>query len=398
MKKSKLLSLTLTLALVFTTVFAGTESIFAAERNAAPMTKAAVMQALEDTTADDENTITAVNINKEKAESYSIAYGYNNMTYTKVKMPAAGTIMVDILSNAYTQAAIYSVDENGKADKMLKTIEIPAASTTDDYRTLSARVESAGIYYVVFATNASEAMSYLWASYAPVGKTVTPTKGKAYYASNKAGTTRYYKVKTTGTGYLTISFPGGSAGDSSKYNIKVMNYKKSKTLSKETVNYNKDYVTYAGLTKGTYYVAVTSSTDDWYSIKLKATTVKENSGSSKSKAKSILKGGTKKGIITATQSKSSGDWYKIKVNSTQKVWIAVDTKSGGATGGIKVSFYDSKKSFGSGEYYYGEPSGELNPYTTINGYAGNKVLYPGTYYIKVTKYGSGNGWYSLKWK
>lgn len=40
--------------------------------------------------------------------------------------------------------------------------------------------------------------------------------------------------------------------------------------------------------------------------------LQKKAGSTKSKAKSIYKKGTKKGIITASQSSTSGDWYKFK--------------------------------------------------------------------------------------
>ena len=126
----------------------------------------------------------------------------------------------------------------------------------------------------------------------------------------------------------------------------------------------------------------------------------ENSGSSKSKAKSISKGGKKKGLVTATQSKTSADWYKIKVNSNQAVNLDVYTETGGS-GGIKITVYSGSKSMGSSEFYNGSSpdsySGRLELYTTING-VHMGYLQKGTYYIKVTKYGSGNGYYEIQWK
>ncbi len=105
-----------------------------------------------------------------------------------------------------------------------------------------------------------------------------------------------------------------------------MNSKKSKNLLKYVtkVNYSKKlFTTYAAVPKGTYYVAVKSTTDSCYGIKLNFTKVTENSGSSRSKAKSLLKGNTKRGTILVTQTSSNADWYKIKVNSSQKVNLAV---------------------------------------------------------------------------
>lgn len=402
MRKSKLITLTLALALVLSTVFAGAENVFA-ETNAAPIdSKAAVMKAFAET---DENTVTAENRNTVTSlTDYTISYGNGQLNGFKVTMPVDGTLMIDILASIDSVAAIYTVDENDQPGEMIgDPVNVPRAETTTDYYILSQRVK-AGTYYVVIGTQYNTgASAYVSASYAPAGTTVTPKAGKNYYASNQKGKTRYFKVKASSAGYITIDFPYGSAGTKSTYKVKLMNSSKSKNLLKKTVTVgsSKDWVTYAAVPKGTYYVAVTSSTDDWYAINLKATRVKENSGSSKSKAKSISKGGTKKGTVTVSQSSSAADWYKIKVGSNQKVFLDILTKTGGASGGIRVTVYSGSKKMGAAEFYNSNDSesyaGSLELFTTINGIKMN-YLQKGTYYIKVTKYGSGNGYYQIKWR
>lgn len=403
MRKSKLITLTLALALVLSTVFAGAENVFA-ETNAAPIdSKAAVMKAFAET---DENTVTAENRNTVTSlTDYTISYGNGQLNGFKVTMPVDGTLMIDIFAkNVDSVAAIYTVDENDQPGEMIgDPVNVPRAETTTDYYILSQRVK-AGTYYVVIGTQYNTgASAYVSASYAPAGTTVTPKAGKNYYASNQKGKTRYFKVKASSAGYITIDFPYGSAGTKSTYKVKLMNSSKSKNLLKKTVTVgsSKDWVTYAAVPKGTYYVAVTSSTDDWYAINLKATKVKENSGSSKSKAKSISKGGTKKGTVTVSQSSSAADWYKIKVGSNQKVFLDILTKTGGASGGIRVTVYSGSKKMGAAEFYNSNDSesyaGSLELFTTINGIKMN-YLQKGTYYIKVTKYGSGNGYYQIKWR
>ena len=402
MRKSKLITLTLALALVLSTVFAGAENVFA-ETNTAPIdSKAAVMKAFAET---DENTITAKNRNTVTSlTDYTISYGNGQLNGFKVTMPVDGTLMIDILASIDSVAAIYTVDENDQPGEMIGApINVLQAGTATDYYILSQRVK-AGTYYVVIGTQYNTgASAYVSASYAPAGTTVTPKAGKNYYASNQKGKTRYFKVKASSAGYITIDFPYGSAGTKSTYKVKLMNSSKSKNLLKKTVTVgsSKDWVTYAAVPKGTYYVAVTSSTDDWYAINLKATKVKENSGSSKSKAKSISKGGTKKGTVTVSQSSSAADWYKIKVGSNQKVFLDILTKTGGASGGIRVTVYSGSKKMGAAEFYNSNDSesyaGSLELFTTINGIKMN-YLQKGTYYIKVTKYGSGNGYYQIKWR
>lgn len=391
MKKTKLLSLTLTLALVFTTVFAGTESIFAGTTVSA---LGSTVTALED-----DGTVTAVNANSgETAKSWSVSYSSASPFAVEVKIPKAGAFEFNIATNGYTRVALYdSMDATTPVDYT----DLYAVSSSDDYDTFYVKAPSAGSYYLVFYTNSSTAVSAIFnAYYAPAGN-ATPTKGKTYNAASLSSTKYYYyKVTTTKTGYLTISFPWGTNGNSSSYSVKLMNSSKKTNLFKgvNTVDYNKDYVTYAGVPKGTYYVAV-KTTDTMYGINIKATYPTENSGSTRAKAKSISKGGTKKGIITATQSSSSADWYKIKVNSNQTVNLAITTKTGGYSGGLRFSVYSGSKTkaFGTAEFYYGDPSSTVNLFTTVNGVK-KTYLQKGTYYIKVTKYGSGSGYYTLQWK
>ena len=225
------------------------------------------------------------------------------------------------------------------------------------------------------------------------------TSGKVRYASVSGTGYRYFKITVPGTRYLRIDIPWGDGGQDAAYKIKLMNSSKKKNLLKGIVNLKKDgrgYTTYAGVPKGTYYVAVSTATDSAYSIKVTSTKVTDKSGSTRSKANRMYKGNSRSGIITATQSSSSGDWYKLVLGSTQRVELGIITKSGGYSGGIKFSVYSGSKTkaFGTAEYYYGEPNGTLHLYTS--GYGDRLVK--GTYYIKVQKYGSGSGYYKLKWK
>lgn len=88
MKKSKLLSLALTLALVFTTVFAGTESIFAASS--------------QEMQAKSTDRINAVSLNsKDKADIWTVSYDQNSTTYIPVYIPKAGTFKIDLAGIDY---------------------------------------------------------------------------------------------------------------------------------------------------------------------------------------------------------------------------------------------------------------------------------------------------------
>ena len=228
----------------------------------------------------------------------------------------------------------------------------------------------------------------------PAGGTLT--KGKVFYgASPDNSGVSYYKVTAPGNGYLTVSFPERLT-DYSSFNIKLMNSKKNSLFTNfEYLSSSKAYKTTIGVAKGTYYIAVKNS-DNAYGIKVSFTSVKESSGSSKSKAKSISKGSTKKGIITAAQSATSGDWYKFKITKTQyvKFTFKVKANGGGSSGGLKAAFYQSGKTYpATSVNCYGDDGKEVQLYTIGKG----TKLAPGTYYIKVQKYSHGNGYYTLKW-
>ena len=103
---------------------------------------------------------------------------------------------------------------------------------------------------------------------------------------------------------MKVTFPSTASTYSPSYSVKLMNSKK-KSISGDyqSVYASKNYTTYFGVGKGTYYIAVKTS-DPIYGIRTTYNKVTEKSGSTKSKAKSIYKKGTKKGIITASQSLS----------------------------------------------------------------------------------------------
>ena len=401
MKTRKLTGILLSAILVFTTVFASAGSVYA--EAASPQTYPVVGAVKYDgptmkaAAEDIVITATSLNVNKTATTYSTIPYNSSSMVYVKVKIPKAGAFMFDIMAGANGAVGLYdSVDADAKP---LATAAVYKSYSASDYDTFYAPVKKAGTYYLVFASSSyTSSQSYFNCYYAPAGG--TPTLGKTFYGSSPKGVNSnwsYYKITTAGLRYLTIKFPEGTGGNSSLYQVKLMNSTKKKNLSKGVIGVGsgKKWTTYAAVPKGTYYVAVRTS-DAVYGINLKATKVTENSGSTRSKAKSIYKGSTKKGLITATQSSTSGDWYKLKVNSSQKVVLEVITKTGGYNGGIRVSAFRSgkTKAFGSADFYWNDASGNLTLYTS--GYGGR--LAKGTYYIKVQKYGCGSGYYQIKWK
>lgn len=403
MKTKKLIGILLSAVLVFTTVFAGAGSVYAETETPKDYPVVGAIKSDEGTmkaAANDEsnNTVTATSINvNQSAVTYSTrAYGGSTVALVGVKIPKAGAFMFNILAGNSGTVELYKSYEAGA--KPIASMPIYKAYSVEDYDTFYASVNKAGTYYLIFSTESyAETQSFLRCYYAPAGG--TPTVSKNFYGASPKGVNSgwsYYKITTAGLRYLTISFPDRMKTDS-LYQVKLMNSTKKKNLSKGIIGVGsgKSWTTYAAVPKGTYYVAVKCS-DPMYAINLKATKVTENSGSTRTKAKSIYKGNTKKGLITATQSSTSADWYKIKINSSQKVNLEVITKTGGYNGGIRISVFRSgkTKAFGSSDFYWDDPASTLQLYTS--GYGGR--LSKGTYYIKVQKYGCGSGYYQIKWK
>lgn len=389
MKKSKLLSIVLTAVLVLTTVFAGTESIFAGTVTSGGVTP---------------SIIAAQDVNKVTDENPLIVYTANMTTGTDyrtvipVTVEKAGTISVPLAGIAVGKNVTVSLHSTSAATDGDKIGYAKYLSSSSPTNTLYGKVSKAGTYYLKFETasysaGTQQTVNFNVAFY-PAGGTLT--KGKVFYGSNTdSSALSYYKVTVPSNGYLTVSFPE-SVSSYPSYNIKLLNYKKNSLYPNFLyVSSSDGYTTRIGVAKGTYYIAVKNS-DDAYGIKVSFTKVTESSGSTKSKAKSISKGSTKKGIITASQSDTSGDWYKFKITKTQYVKFNVTIKSngGGGSGGLKFSFYQAGKSYPAfTKSAYGNATGTIQPYT----YGSGTKLAPGTYYIKVQKYSYGNGYYTIKW-
>ncbi len=396
MKRKQLLSLTLTLALVFTTVFSGTESIFAGTAVSAfggTVTSGGTVKASIE--AQDVNKVTDSTTVKYTAK---MTTGTDNIVIIPVTTTKGGTICVPLTGMEVGMGVSVSLHSTAAATSgdTIGYDEFLYSSTAKD--TLYAKVSKAGTYYLKFETAAYSAgvpqsvdFSVL---FYPNGGTVT--KGKTFYgASPENDQVSYYKVTVPGNGYLTVSFPE-RLEDYASYSIKLTNSKKNSLFpSFEYISSSDGYKTQIGVKKGTYYVAV-KSYEDAYGIKISFTSVTENSGTTKSKAKSITKGSTKKGIITVTQNDSSGDWYKFKITKTQYVKFNVTTLSsgGGGFGGLTFAIYQAGRSYPFfTESLSGNNSVSIQPYT----YGSGTKLKPGTYYIKVSKYSYGNGYYKIKW-
>ena len=178
MKTSKkLLSLSLSAALVFTTVFAGAESIFA-ETSVTEKDCPAPLELAENCTLDFENaetagavkatgvnaslqamtemrSVTAVNINTTtEANAYKTGlYDRNNLWSIPVKIPAAGNFLINLVSTGNNNVYLFDTPNPDADTKPIAAMALPASQSDSDIYSFSARVAKAGTYYLVFATD-----------------------------------------------------------------------------------------------------------------------------------------------------------------------------------------------------------------------------------------------------
>ena len=180
-----------------------------------------------------------------------------------------------------------------------------------------------------------------------------------------------------------------TSGSGTTTTVRLANSSKKYLTTAETLGDKTQF----GVKAGTYYIAIKSDAA-LYQIKPTFTTVTESkTGTTRSKAVALKKGGVKKGVITASQGNNTGDWYKFTIKKSQKVYLDVTSRL--SKGQFRISVYKSGTStvYGRGTFDKTLQSGSVMPYK--NKYT--KKLPAGTYYIKVEKRNGGNGYYKLKW-
>jgi len=413
--KKKLISIGLSLTLVLTTVLASGISVFATETQSEsqPVYFPGVPAVTDDAHipenyhAIDLDDPASVEILQEKLTYFDCS----RQLEIKISKPGYYVFSTEIYAaekNCMITAEL--LDPNGK---IVESTEGPTAlSIVDPESGMYANVLSSmkpihktGTYTLQVTTaNGEQAIAGFLAMYFPTSSKSSPVNvsGKGWLTfSNTSNDYSWYKVTMPKNGYITVDLDdsGSTPNKADKYSVRLYNAAKSKCLSggSETVSKGNDYTTYYGVKKGTYYIRVYNTTADYFNLKVTRSYPTEKSGSSKSTAKRIYKGGTaKKGTVNATQSSTYGDYYYFKLTKKQRVNLSVVGKSGGYAGGLKVSIYKKGKAKAIDSFImpknYGTDTVRLE-----NG-NGSTYLSAGTYYIKIQKYKSGSGYYSIKWK
>lgn len=198
-------------------------------------------------------------------------------------------------------------------------------------------------------------------------------KGKWAYFCLGQDETGYYKIKAPSSGCLKFEI---SYKTDHRPEIILLNSKKKR------VDEAVENVSYYGLKKGTYYVAVRNSgvSEDIYKMRYTFKNVKITKNTKRSKAASLKKGKTYKGMFL-TGGGVSGYWYKLKLTADRTVKINVQSNNDGATGLLMVN----------------PSSGYAKALKLKNGKNSKKLkLKKGVYYLSID--GISGGTYSLQWK
>lgn len=248
-----------------------------------------------------------------------------------------------------------------------------------------------GTYYLAVENTAYTPLSYQFGAYffSAADKTVSSGKVYAEYSTDY-NQKIYHKFKAPKTGYLKVS-----AAEVNGYSVYVqLLSSKKKALSDELYAYSSNGHTVGfGVEKGkTYYIATRTSGSSTYSVGFKFASVSEKSGSKQSKAVTLKKNKTVKGVQPANGKTSGADWYKIKLTKKQKFKIYV---SGVTTGSydIKCLVIPANKRVIMYNDTFKIPENGKGVISTDGKWSA------GTYYLKVYKYNKkASGYYTLKWK
>ena len=229
------------------------------------------------------------------------------------------------------------------------------------------------------------------------------SKGSVTITTGGTGEYDYIKFVAPKDGYVTFTANNIPENDGRIFRgewFLCNSARKAISSSGDCGFYDEDSVTFAIKKNKTYYLKVLTHGNGNFSHKVDYTykSVKEKSGSKRSKAVTIKKNKKVSGLLMAGEKKS--DWYKVKLTKKQTLKITFSTKS---YRGLAFKVYDKKGNEVMGLSYF-QPSSTTETVTLVskkNSYTdATKKLAKGTYYIKVYCLSDVRacGYYSLKWK
>lgn len=244
-------------------------------------------------------------------------------------------------------------------------------------------VAKPGIYYVKFSVMDTTAWPddynyFNFSSFYINSRNETLTSGKqvvtAFLGYDNA---IYYKVKVSESGSISFNMQADAGG-----NVILCNSKK-KGISNVCKSSDKNHTFTFAVSKGTYYLKVTTSS--YYAYVMQTfKEIMDESGTSKQKAKTLRLGGDKvRSLALSTEKSGKTDWFKFTNDKKRK--IIVDVIGTVSCGGLKIDFYDTKGTNWDSRYFYPVSNGNGGVSTIYYILDGTEKLPKGRYYIKVSK-------------
>lgn len=315
----------------------------------------------------------------------------SSATYTQTKIGyqvvpiklKAGAVKLSFKSDASSgSVGIYAdADEDGNT-----TGSVASVYTSDPYGSGSryGNIAKSGTYYLLFYTSSYSGSTGSTA-------TVTQYPYKATKTAKLNGSTlgtgcgnydkvAYYKISVKKRGYIVLKV-ADATGYSYSSQAKLCNAKKKSLTGSYFDSTSADRAVYYGVKKGTYYIAVKSYAS-LYRVKPVFKAAKRAVKNKKSKAVLVKRGKTTSAVMAAGEKTA---WYKFRVTKKRAYTIT-----------LKGKLHDSLRMNFSGAGYYSY-SAYLNSGASSKTFKTNK-LKKGTYYIQVTRSGTGTGLYSITWK
>lgn len=190
--------------------------------------------------------------------------------------------------------------------------------------TLKAPIPAAGTYYLRFSTfrGMDSSIDITIRPYCYNSDTRAIAAKKDVYSFSGNNEIIYHKISIPKNGYITVE--GESGNSVGSLNIQLFNSSKKAQSNSIYLSSTIGRKTAFAVKKGTYYIGTKSY--DVAHIKYTFTAVTEKSGASKSKAVSIGKGKTVKGLVQYGDKTSKYDYYKVKLTKKQALSLTINTK------------------------------------------------------------------------